>query len=485
MVRQKLSRFLLYRWRYLFAYVGFAVALGTLLVVAGFYLPGGLSDTEINSALISEGLDPARLFELQPEQLTYLPYRLMQAASIAMFGFTTIGIKLPSVVLGFIAALGLIYLLNLWYKRNVAIITAMVAVTTTQFLAAAQAGEAGITYITLTVLILIAASMLARRTAYANIIVLTGFVLAAISLYMPLNAYILLALAFTAVFHPHARHVLLRQASKPLLAFGFALFLALISPLVIGIMNEPALLLRLAGIPTDTATILPNALELLRQYGQVYAPVTGLTLIPVYGLGVLLLLLLGTYRMVSTKYTTKSYILSFWILLLVPLVLLNPAFVSITFVPVILLLGLGIDYLVWSWYRLFPKNPYARVFGLIPLAVLVGGMVVSSIDRYAYGFRYDDNVQRSYSFDLKVLSKELRERDERVRLIVSSENFQLYQAYARHQRYISDITVERSGTPEPGSVTIVERTVRDPSIIPSEILVSGTSDQADRFYLYK
>ena len=58
MVRQKLSQFLLYRWRYLLAYSAFAVSLAVLLVVAGFYLPGGLSDGVVRSALISEGLDP-------------------------------------------------------------------------------------------------------------------------------------------------------------------------------------------------------------------------------------------------------------------------------------------------------------------------------------------------------------------------------------------------------------------------------------------
>lgn len=487
MVRQRLSQFLLYRWRYLLAYTVFSIALGTLLIVAGFYLPGGLSDDEVRSALISEGLNPSGLFNLQPDELIYLPYRLLQAASIALFGFSTFAIKLPSIVLGFFSALGILYLLNLWYKQNVAIVAAMIAVTTNQFLLTSQAGQAGVTYVLLTTLILIAASMIARRTTYAHLWVIGGFVLAAISLYMPLNIYILVALMITAMVHPHARHLLKHESSKLVIAIGSVLFLLIISPLVIGIINEPEVLRILAGIPENFNNVAANAKELFRQYGQVYAPYSGEVLIPIYGVGILSFVALGIYRMLSTKYTTKSYIMSFWLVLLIPLVFLNPEFVSITFLPVVLLIALGIDYLIWSWYRLFPRNPYARVFGLIPLAILLGGQVVSNVDRYAYGFHYDASVYRSYSFDLSILSRELRTHDknETVSLVVSDDNKAFYEAYARHQDFIKNMPVTAWDTRPQSGTVIVERTVRDRTAIPTEILVGRASHNADRFYLYK
>ncbi len=487
MVRQKLSQLLLYRWRYLLAYTLFSVALGTLLVVAGFFLPGGLAEGEIRSALLSESLSPGGLFQLQPDELIYLPYYLLQAASISVFGFTPFAIKLPSIVLGFISALGILYLLNLWYRRNVAIVTAMVAVTTNQFLLASQAGQPGITYITLTTFVLIAASMIAQRTTYGHLWVIFGFALAAISLYMPLNAYVLLALLATALVHPHARHLLKHQASKTVIAIGSLVFLLILSPLAYGAFKQPEVLRLLAGIPNGLSNLGANAAELFRQYGQVYAPYSGEVLIPVYGLGIILLLALGLYRLLSTKYTTKSYILSFWLVLMIPLVFLNPEFVSITFVPVVLLLALGIDYLIWSWYRLFPRNPYARVFGLLPLAVLLGGLVASSIDRYAYGFHYDSSVQRNYTFDLNILSDELkvRDKDESIVLVVSKENEQFYQAYARHQAHVDDITVVTWLPKDDARLVVAERAVRDSSNVPVDILVAGTAANADRFYLYK
>lgn len=489
MVRQKINTFALYRYRYILAYIAFALALGIMLLIAGFYLPGGLTETEIRSALISDKLSPAHLFSLQPEELIYLPYRLLQAASISLFGISLIGIKLPSILLGFVSALGILYLLNLWYHRNVAIIAAMIAVTTNQFLLASQAGQAGIAYIFLTTMILIAASMITRRSAYARLWVVAGAILAGISLYMPLNIYVLIALVLTALFHPHARHVLFRQAPKSILLFSLFLFLAIISPLVVGIVNEPGVLRTLLGFSESIGSFGTNASALLQHYTSFMTPRSGEVIAPVYGLGVVLLIGLGLYRLFSAKYTARSYILSFWLLLLVPLVCLNPSFVTITFVPVVLLVALAIDYLIRSWYRLFPRNPYARIFGLLPLGVLVIGLVVSNVDRYIYGLHYDRAVYESYSYDLPILSRELRtlKDSDEVVLVVSPKHADFYTSFARHQDYVKRLTV--STTPADAvtaRIAIVEQSLKkNVDKIPYDILVTRTASDADRFYLYK
>lgn len=488
MARHKINKIAFYRFRYPLAYTVFAVALASMLLIAGFYLPGGLTDAEVKSALISDNLDPGQLFNLKPEELIYLPYRLLQAGSISVFGISLLGIKLPSIVLGFLSALGILYLLNLWYRRNVAIITAIIAVTTNQFLLASQAGQAGVVYIFLTTMILISASMVARKSAYAKLWVLAGAGLAAISLYMPLNVYMLVALILTAFIHPHARHLLLKKSVKPVVAVALILFSAIVSPLIIGISREPNLLKTLFGI-SDMANFSQNASSLLQNYTQFHAPVTSDVFMPVYGLGMVLLIAIGVYRLISAKYTAKSYILSFWLVLLVPMACLNPGFISITFVPVVLLTALAVDYLIRSWYRLFPRNPYARVFGLVPLAVLVIGLVVSNVDRYVYGLHYERPVYDAYSYDLPILSKALKNMDdtESVLLVVDKEHAPFYESFSRHQRYVKDMTVTTAAAETASAdVVVAERAVKDQvPTLPSEILVIRTAEEADRFYLYK
>lgn len=489
MVRQKINKFAFYRYRYVIAYAVFAVALASMLLIAGFYLPGGLTDSEIRSALISDNLNPSQLFSLQPEQLIYLPYRLLQAGSISLFGMSIIGIKLPSILLGFFSAVGILFLLNLWYRRNVAIIGAIIAVTTNQFLLSSQAGQAGIAYIFLTTMILIAASMISRRSAYAKLLVIGGAVLAAISLYMPLNIYILVALALTALIHPHARHMLFRQAAKPIVFLAAALFFIIISPLVYGIVNDPSILKILLGTPDGLGELSANTNLLIANYTQFSTPTTSEVIAPVYGLGLVLLIGIGLYRLFSAKYTAKSYILSFWLLLLIPLVCLNPGFISITFIPVVLLIALAVDYLIRSWYRLFPRNPYARIFGLLPLSVLVIGLVASSVDRYVYGLHYDNAVYASYSYDLPLLEKKLRslKSSDSVQLVVAPENAAFYESFARHQDHIKDLTVSTKATDtSDAAVTIVERSMKQHvKKLPSDIIVTRTAQDADRFYLYK
>lgn len=489
MVRQRLTTFAFYRYRYVIAYSAFGISLAVLLLLAGFYLPGGLTKSEMNSVLISDSINVAQIFTIPPEQLVYIPYRLLQSLSINLLGISIISIKLPSIILGFASAVGLLYLLNLWYKKNVAIISAIIAVTTSQFLLASQAGQAGISYVFLTVMVLIAASMTTRQSAYAKLWALVGFALAAVSLYMPLNIYILLALIFTAIIHPHARYLVFKKSSKLIVAIGSAIGLVITSPLIIGIYNNPIILKRLFGIPNDFSDILANIGQLAHNYASFASPSSSGVITPIYGLGLVILILIGLYRLFTTKYTARSYLISFWLAALIPLVCLNPEFISITFVPVMLLVALGVDYLIASWYQLFPKNPYARVFGLMPLGILMIGLVLSSVDRYAYGLHYDSAVYSAYNYDLPLLTKKLRTLDnnEEVTLLVGKNEQKFYESFANHQKYINSLSVTSQGAKLPaGKIIIAERDfVSNIDQIPFEILVTRTSVDADRFYLYK
>ncbi len=489
MVRQRLTKFAFYRYRYVFAYTAFGVSLAALLLLAGFYLPGGLTQTEIHSMLVSDSLSISHLLNLPPDQLMYLPYRIIQAASIALFGVSVISIKLPSILLGFGSAIGLVYLLNLWYKKNVAIIVAILAVTTTQFLLTSQAGQPGISYIFISVVVLIAASMIARQSAYAKIWALVGFVFAAISLYMPLNIYLLLALVLTALIHPHARYLVFQKSSKSIIGIGMLLALIISLPLIIGIINQPSILKVLFGIPTDFNEFLSNASLLLSNYASFIEPRSSTVIAPIYGLGLVMLIAIGLYRLFTAKYTARSYLISFLLVALVPFVLLNPHLVSITFVPVMLLVALGVDYIISSWYRLFPKNPYARVFGLAPLGILMIGLVLSSVDRYAYGLHYDSAIYSSYSYDLPLLQKKLAtlDSDTSVILVATNKNSEFYRSFGVHQRYVDSFTVVSTATNLPkADVIIVERQFAQHSTqVPVEILVTRASSEANRFYVYK
>ncbi|MBP9668039.1 glycosyltransferase family 39 protein, partial [Candidatus Saccharibacteria bacterium] len=443
MGKLKISDFYLYKWRYPIAYFVFGFSILAFIVVAGLYIPGGLSQQEITSALSSDSLNPHLLFSLHPSQLLFLPYNLLQAATIAVFGFTTFSIKLPSIILAIASAGGILILLSIWFRRNVAIVTSIMVITTGQFLLVAQNGQPAITYIFWAIAVLLTASLIIKQGKLAPFWVIIAFVLAGLSLYMLLNIYVILALAITTILHPHARHILLRETSKVALGIGTALLLIIVSPLVLGMIHDHSIIATMLGIPQHWSSGGQTVLTLLHQYGNFMNPKNGIILQPIYSLGTLLLILLGLFRIFTTKYTTKSYIIIFWLILVLPFVFLHPNLVSITYVPAVLLIAQAVDYLFTSWYRLFPRNPYARIFGLLPLGVLVLGVVVSNVDRYAYGYYYSSDAYTSYSRDLRVLSDRTSKMpaSAHVTLLAATDEVSFYQAYSKHQRSVASLDV--------------------------------------------
>jgi hypothetical protein len=123
------------------------------------------------------------------------------------------------------------------------------------------------------------------------------------------------------------------------------------------------------------------------------------------------------------------------------------------------------------------------------LTVLMFGLVVSNIDRYVYGLHYDKNVYAAYDYDVSILSKKLRTLDHTatVQLVVEPSKIEFYNSFARHQRYVSKLNVSADvKTVATAPLSIVERTMKGSiTKLPSDILVTRTAENADRFYLYK
>jgi hypothetical protein len=129
------------------------------------------------------------------------------------------------------------------------------------------------------------------------------------------------------------------------------------------------------------------------------------------------------------------------------------------------------------------------VFALLPLTVLIGGMALTNLDRYIYGFHYDRSVYSSFNFDLGTLNRKLRSFDKSasVLLVVTPEHKALYSNYAAHQHHVKRLLVSTDpGMVKPDQTAIVEQSLhRRVQRVPSDIVVSRTAEQADRFYLYK
>lgn len=466
-----ITSFYVYRWRYWIGYSFIGILLVSLLLFAGLYIPGGISAQEMASVVKSSTVSPLHLSSLA---ISNLPYYLLQHVSIYIFGVTDFSIKLPSLILAFLTAIGLIVLLRNWFRPNVALLASAIAITTGQFLFIAQNGTPDIMYLLWAVWLLLTGTLIAKRAPPRTLWKILFFIVAALSIYNPLSIYALVALGTAAILHPHLRYII-RQLSKRKLAIGFVISIIFIIPLIKGFITTPELGLTILGIPTKWPNIGANLVLLSQQYLGFATPSTTELMTPVFGLGSMLIIGLGIYKIVRTRQSTQSYLIIIWLLFLVPILITDPGFTSVTLLPLVLLLATGLSSLLGYWYSLFPRNPYARVAGLIPLVILVLALVFTGLQRYVYGYHYDPQTVSNFSQDLVLLPKNTSH------LVVASSQLPFYKVVAAHNKQLK-VSTKPSG--DRFVATMAAHRAYDGYRI-DRIVTSASSKKADRFYVYK
>ncbi len=479
-MRAALTDYQLYTKRHLIGYSVIGLAVVGLLIVAGLFVPGGLSQAETQSVVTSSALS---ITNFDPSAVVNLPYHVLQRISIDLLGVTNLGIKLPSLLLAALSVFGMIVLLRKWFRHNVAIIATILVITTGQFLFFAQSGTPSILYVFWSIWLLVAALEVSRSVTFVGLWKIALFGVAALSLYTPLSIYILIALLGAMILHPRLRFIV-RKLSKWKLILAIVCSFILLAPLAYAIIKQPSVALTLLGIPQQMPNIWANIVLLLHQHFDFISPSSGALMLPVYGLGSTIFIGLGVLHLFTTKYTARSYIIIAWVVLLIPVLTFNPSFMTAAFVPALLLMAMGIHTLLRSWYRLFPRNPYARVAGLIPLAVLISGMVLSGVSRYTYGYLYDPNTADNFSKDLRVMNRILASPSRgNTTLIVTKSEESFYIVVAKHQKNVS-VNPSLSTAAKTIVVSHDAHAFAEQQRQPSAILTDGRAQNGDRFYVY-
>lgn len=471
MATRDFSTYTLYRWRYVIGYSIIGLLLAALLVFAGLFLPGGLSQAEMTSVTASAALSLQNPDSLS---ITNLPYYLLQSVFFQLFGISMFTVKLPSLILGLLTAVGFILLLRRWFKPNIAVLASLIAISNGQFLFIAQSGTPSILYLFWPITLLWLGTQVTREKRFPMLWKVLFAIVAALSLYTPLSIYPLIAIILAVSLHPHLRAIL-RKLPNSRLAIVGGVFALLIAPLVYFVIKDPSLGVALLGIPSTFPDLGANAMTLLRQYLLFWEPSTTAVMTPVFSLGTMILIGLGLYRLIRTADTTRSYLIIIWIICIIPVLLLNPSFTSVTYVPAVLMLAAGLMSLISYWYRLFPLNPYARISGLIPIVILVTALIFTGLARYIYGYHYNPTVVPLFSKDLQLLPENTTE------LVVSEKEKPFYKAIAK---YTPELVIVDTPTGTSYTTTRSARVQVEGSEV-DRIIVNSRSQQADRFYVYQ
>jgi hypothetical protein len=471
MVKLDITEFFIYRWRYWFGYGLIAVSLISVLAFAGLHTPGGISHQEMQSVVTSGAINRN---DLGSVAVINLPYHLLQKASFSFFGISILTIKLPSIILAFLSAMGIIFILRSWFKPGIGVLASLIAITTGQFLFIAQNGTPDVLYLFWSVWLLLFASLISQQHKFKTFFTIMFCIVAALSLYTPLSVYVLIALAIAMLIHPHLRY-LIGRLSWIKLVIGLIIALVLLFPLIVTVIITPSVGLTLLGIPTQWPDFSVNLASLGAQYLGFSKPGGTTLMTPFFELGSMLIITLGIYQTIKTRATAKSYTVALWALCLVPVVIINPNFTSITFLPLVLLLASGLSILLTYWYDLFPRNPYARIGGLIPVVILVSVLVFSGADRYVHGYRYDPNIAPNFSKDLKLIPADTKN------LVVASDELPFYKIVAMYNEQLVLSTLPAGDT----FLATHEAKQAFQGYGVNQIITSSNYNQGDRFYLYK
>ena len=481
----------IYRWRYALSYILIGATLAFLIILAALYTPGGLTPEETEKAVLVS--DITSYEAITPQTVIDLPHHVLQKLSLFTLGVTQLSIKLPSLLLGAITSVALILLLHRWFRPNVAILTAVVVISTGQFLFITQSGTSAILYLLWPSLILLFSTLIMQKAKYAMAWYVLLFIAIALSLYSPLSLYIAVALLIAALAHPKLR-LSLRSLPFNVVAAPALIGLVVLVPLITHVFEEPSIALTLLGIPSTMPDIWQNTVLVFRQYFDFISPSSGRIMSPVLGLGSLALITLGFVTIFRSRYTIRSYTIISWLILLIPIIIVQPYFLPVIFVPLMLVMAIGIDTLIREWYKLFPQNPYARFAGLIPIGVLIFTLVATGVERFVYGYHYDPQISQHFSRDARLLHETIDDKSGDISLVVTEEEKSFYSTMAENPHTFPGTTVRVTATDETNSSIInspqvvYSRAAHDktqPQQLPAEITVSAFSRESDRFYVYK
>jgi hypothetical protein len=179
-----------------------------------------------------------------------------------------------------------------------------------------------------------------------------------------------------------------------------------------------------------------------------------------------------------------------WGAILIPIIAFNPNNLVFLLVPSLLVMAIGVHLTINYWYRLFPRNPYARVFGLIPLAILVGAIVQFNNDRYTYGMLYSQQAAAVFNNDVFLAQQAIKDMPATSNLVIVVEEgkIPLYKLAAAG-RPNTQVVNPNQVYLNKGTYMVAEKQVSNlsvlPSPVPTSLIVNDHQQEALRFRVYQ
>lgn len=380
----------LYKRRYFLAYGFMFIVLLAIISIDINTIPNGIPQSAMHTAVQSQSVGNLS----SPEWIVNAPFHALQKISMFVFGVSRASLVLPSVFFGMVTIVLFLLTMRKWFRASTSVIVTIIAITSSPFIGMLRSANPDIMLSFWTIMLLFGAVKLLvkqeRAFGWKVFVAVSAVGLA----YTPLGIYPLVSFALGGLFHPHVRsrvrRIMLRRKIYLLVIAG-----VLLIPLAYYIVKIPGGWKVLTGWNQVTQTLAdPHAAgaAIYSLYISFWNNnFVGATPVPAFNVATIILALLGLFRAIRESYTARSYALLIWVAIVGVAAVFIPFSVELVVLPVLLLVALGLETLVSYWRQLFPRNPYARTAGLVPLVVLLIAVSGSNLTRYFYNNQYIDN----------------------------------------------------------------------------------------------
>ncbi|MBQ6354939.1 glycosyltransferase family 39 protein [Candidatus Saccharibacteria bacterium] len=478
MKKHRISSLFLYKHRWALGFGLLGVIFIALIFLIPLLSPNGISEAEMRSAVNSVAINRESIFS---GEIVDLPYHALQKASIKFLGLSAYSIKLPSIAIGLFLGLLLILLLNRWFKNNVALISSILTVVSAPFLYLVGTGTPLIMLVFWPTLLLWLGSKIQGvkkpRASFCFLFALALFV----SVFTPYMLYLAIFIFVYAIVHPHLRFTI---KSLPTVPFILAVILALSGFAFIGynIFKVPETLTALLFAPGfELKDFLDNLKNGFLPFFSWTGSVTSTLLSPMLGLASVALAITGLISTTKGFFASRNSIASLFIIFTVLLTGINPDCAILVILPFAILTAHGVRYILEKWYGLFPENPYARIFAIFPVGLLIGILLASSTFHYIFGYRYNPAVANEFQNDLSLVYENV-EPDTTLLVPGGTLDYDFYHILEETAGYQVKTAPEGS---EKAIATLGKWPEKLDDYDLYRIITSPKSTNSDRIYIYK
>ena len=403
----------------IFGYLLFFALLLFLVLFFFTEIPSGLSAMEMTSSTISGNLT---VINWIPNQIIDLPYHFIQWLSFNIFDISVFSIKLPSVIMAILTGIMILFIVRELYGPKIAILTGLITVSSLLFLTIGRTGAPIIMPVFLSITAMFAVSRAIHKSQHdLRWLILAGVALA-LNLYSPFGIYLTIILIAVATFHPKVR-LILSKTKLWKMVISVLILLLVLTPLATGLARDLPAGLQLLGFNDFSFALADIKNNLMAIFWPMGSSILGIAT-PVITLSVIALMVLGVIGAVDNFHSVRSYLSIPLLIVVLFLAIFNINSIQLLLIPMVLLTAIGIHYLLNWWFNMFPRNPYAKTVGVIPLAIFFGWIILSGSTRYFEVNFYDKNLAYDYYDGFNNIHKIVTENNETKILIVSKNEIE-------------------------------------------------------------